>query len=172
MQLRLKGSTTNGHKDRGPKVTSYRQGADQEIDPRRSALMRRVRGKDTSPEKAVRAIAHSLGLRYRLHRRDLPGSPDLVFPRHKKVIFVHGCFWHRHPGCPKATVPKTRYNFWVEKFERNISRDEEVQERLSLQGWDVLVLWECEIKNVSIVEKKLSSFFDIYASECKGKIHS
>ena len=96
------------------------------IDPNRSALMSRVKAKDTKPELRVRRSAHGLGYRYRLHRRDLPGSPDLVFPGRRKALFVHGCFWHRHQGCRKTTMPKTRAKFWQRKFDDNVRRDERV----------------------------------------------
>lgn len=109
--------------------------------------MSRVRSKDTSPEMRVRRAAHALGLRFRLHRRDLPGKPDLVFPRHRAALFVHGCFWHRHPGCAKASMPKSRPDFWQAKFERNIERDRRVETELEALGWRVFVIWECETKS-------------------------
>jgi DNA mismatch endonuclease (patch repair protein) len=110
---------------------------------RRSENMRRVRSHDTVPEILVRKIAHRLGYRFRLHRRDLPGSPDLVFPKHNKIIFVHGCFWHRHPGCIRTTTPGTRAQFWRRKFAENQKRDRRVSGRLRQLGWKVLVVWEC-----------------------------
>jgi DNA mismatch endonuclease, patch repair protein len=106
--------------------------------------MARVTGRDTRPEMAVRRAAHALGLRYRLHRPDLPGRPDLVFPRHRGVIFVHGCFWHRHPGCRRTTSPKTRREFWQAKFDANIERDRRAYATLEADGWRVVVIWECE----------------------------
>lgn len=120
--------------------------------------MRRIRGKDTQPEMRVRRITHALGYRFRLHRRDLPGTPDLVFPGKKKVIFVHGCFWHRHTGCKLAASPKTRVDFWEQKFEDNIRRDSEATEQLRADGWSVLTIWECETGDPSLVEKKLIEF--------------
>lgn len=111
--------------------------------------MSQVGGKDTTPELRVRKVAHALGLRYRLHRRDLPGTPDLVFPRRKVVLFVHGCFWHRHPGCKKATVPKSRIDFWQAKFDANVQRDNRSANELAAAGWHVAVIWECETKNES-----------------------
>ena len=114
------------------------------IDAKRSALMRRVRGKDTTPERIVRQVSHSLGYRFRLHRQNLPGTPDLTFPRLRKVIFVHGCFWHRHPGCHRTTTPKTRAAYWREKFEQNQERDRRNIATLRALGWEVLVVWECE----------------------------
>jgi DNA mismatch endonuclease (patch repair protein) len=124
----------------------------------RSAIMRSVRQKDTLPELQVRRLVHSMGFRFRLHRKDLPGTPDLVFPRHKKVIFVHGCFWHSHYGCKRATVPQTRNDFWTAKFARNRERDEKAVAALSLQGWKSLVIWECEAKNASTLAGLLRGF--------------
>lgn len=117
--------------------------------------MSRVTGKDTKPELAVRRIAHSLGLRFRLHKRDLPGRPDLVFPKHRLAVFVHGCFWHRHEGCRLASTPKTRADFWQAKFETNVARDAAAAEQLAALGWNVLVLWECETRDAAGVEMAL-----------------
>lgn len=128
------------------------------VDPRRSALMARVRSKDSKPELVVRKLAHRLGYRFRLHRRDLPGTPDLIFPRLRKAIFVHGCFWHRHRGCSRTTNPKTRATFWSEKFERNIRRDKKKQSQLNVLGWDVQVIWECETFNCRDVSRRLDAF--------------
>ena len=111
---------------------------------RRSEMMSAIKGRDTAPEIAVRRAAHRLGLRFRLHRKDLPGRPDLVFPRHRAVIFVHGCFWHRHLECQYAYTPKTRARFWTRKFSQNIARDRRNEEALHLLGWRVLVIWECQ----------------------------
>ncbi len=113
----------------------------------RSALMSRIRGKDTSPELAVRQLTHRLGFRFRLHRRDLPGTPDLVLPKLKKAVLVHGCFWHRHEGCKNAVLPKTRQEWWQAKLSGNVARDARNTELLASQGWDVLILWECEIRS-------------------------
>lgn len=107
--------------------------------------MSRVSSKNTKPEMLVRRALHRLGFRYRLHRRDLPGRPDIVLSKYKTVIFVHGCFWHRHLECSRTTTPKTREAFWRSKFEANISRDRKAVEALEQAGWKVLVLWECEI---------------------------
>src|SRR5262249_35675770 len=112
----------------------------------RSALMSRIRGKDTTPERAVRRFLHKNGLRFRLHPRDLPGRPDIVLPRLRTAIFVHGCFWHRHSGCPKTTTPSTRKAFWETKFRENIARDLRKIAELSSQGWKTLTIWECEVK--------------------------
>lgn len=111
----------------------------------RSERMARIRGKDTAAEMFVRRLVHGLGYRYRLHRRDLPGRPDLVFSVRKKIIFVHGCFWHRHEGCKLARLPKSRMNFWETKLEGNRKRDLRDQVTLFKAGWDILVIWECEL---------------------------
>jgi DNA mismatch endonuclease (patch repair protein) len=111
----------------------------------RSERMSRIRGKDSKPELALRRVLHRKGLRYRLHSKDLPGKPDLVFPRHKAVVFVHGCFWHRHAGCKIATTPKSNTPFWVDKFEKNVARDSRVGAELERLGWRVFVTWECEL---------------------------
>ena len=111
----------------------------------RSERMSRIRDKDTQPELALRKVLHRLGLRYRLHGAGLPGKPDLVFPRYKTVVFVHGCFWHRHAGCKIASTPKSNMSFWLEKFEKNIARDARVAAQLEAKGWKVLVVWECEL---------------------------
>jgi len=109
--------------------------------------MSRIRSTDTKPEMRVRRLAYALGYRYRLHRRDLPGCPDLVFPGRRKVIFVHGCFWHLHPGCGAARIPKSRPEFWEPKLRRNFERDQGNLKLLTAAGWDVLTLWECQLKN-------------------------
>jgi DNA mismatch endonuclease (patch repair protein) len=111
----------------------------------RSERMSRIRGRDSQPELALRRVLHRLGLRYRLHAKDLPGKPDLVFPRYKAAVFVHGCFWHRHEGCKIATTPKSNTSFWLEKFEKNVTRDSRVAAQLSALGWQVFVVWECEL---------------------------
>lgn len=113
----------------------------------RSERMARIRGKNTRPELALRKVLHRLGLRYRLHGAGLPGKPDLVFPRYKAVVFVHGCFWHRHAGCSIATTPKSNTPFWLEKFEKNVARDTRVATQLEERGWRVFVVWECEVSS-------------------------
>lgn len=124
--------------------------------------MSRIRGKDTKPEIAVRKLVHRMGYRFRLHRRDLPGSPDLAFPGRKKVIFVHGCFWHMHPdpGCRRARVPKSRVDYWKPKLERNRGRDLENEEKLRRLGWEVLVVWECEIRHAGRLEDGIREFLE------------
>jgi len=119
----------------------------------RSECMRRVLGKNTKPEMIVRRLVHSMGYRYRLHRKDLPGCPDLVFPRYKKALFVHGCFWHSHPGCKRARMPASNQDYWRSKLERNSRRDEANQAALLAAGWGVMIVWECEIKNSDLAEK-------------------
>ncbi len=122
----------------------------------RSDIMRKVRSKDTSPERKVRSLLHRLGFRFRLHRKDLPGNPDIVLPKHNAVIFVHGCFWHRHPGCSRATTPATRREYWLPKFDRTVRRDAENQAALRRLGWKVVVVWECELRDVEDMEIRLS----------------
>jgi DNA mismatch endonuclease (patch repair protein) len=122
--------------------------------------MAKVHGKDTAPELFVRRTAHSLGYRFRIHRADLPGCPDLVFPSRRKVIFVHGCFWHRHKGCKRASVPQARQKFWLEKFASNVARDKRNIAALIEAGWDVLVLWECRLRDKDSVVRELRTFLD------------
>ena len=126
----------------------------------RSERMRRVRNRDTGPEMIVRRLVHRQGYRYRLHRKDLPGKPDLVFPGRRKVIFVHGCFWHRHndPGCKLARLPKSRMDFWLPKLEGNRERDIRNIRELEATGWQVLVVWECEIVDIVGLENKITRF--------------
>ena len=121
----------------------------------RSALMRKVRSKDTMPEMRVRRALHAKGFRYRLHHPDLPGKPDLVLPRFRTCIFVHGCFWHGHKSCRKASVPKTNTDFWVKKITRNRDRDHEVRTLLEEIGWKVVIVWECQTENAEEFERLL-----------------
>lgn len=121
--------------------------------------MSRVRSKDTTPEMRVRRAAHALGLRFRLHRKDLPGKPDLVFPKHRVAIFVHGCFWHRHPGCAKASNPKSRESFWAKKFEANVMRDKAAADALLAKGWSVHSIWECETRDAEALSRSISRIF-------------
>ena len=133
---------------------------DPPVEPARSSLMSRVRPKNSKPEIVVRQILHAMGYRFRLHARELPGRPDIVFRRRKKAIFVHGCFWHRHPGCRRTTTPKTREEFWQSKFVANQARDTRVQNELVDMAWTYLVVWECEVKDKVTLAKKLQSFLD------------
>lgn len=121
----------------------------------RSWNMSRIRGTDTGPERAVRSILHRLGYRFRLDARSLPGRPDVVLSRHGTVVFVHGCFWHRHRGCPYAYTPKTRMEFWSRKFDANVQRDRRVAAELHALGWKVLVVWECELRDVEQLSVRL-----------------
>jgi DNA mismatch endonuclease (patch repair protein) len=127
---------------------------------RRSENMGRIKGRNTAPEINVRRILHRLGYRFRLHRKDLPGSPDLVLPKYHAVIFVHGCFWHRHGGCKFSYTPKTRTEFWSEKFAKNVERDRVAVESLLEHGWKVLVMWECESKNDTFVAEAIHNFLN------------
>ena len=124
---------------------------------RRSAMMARIRGKDTKPEILVRRAAHALGYRFRLHRKDLPGSPDLVFPGRMKVILVHGCYWHRHPGCRYAYEPKSNPEFWQDKFEKNQIRDQRALTDLVALGWDPMIVWECETRDATVLNARIAS---------------
>jgi DNA mismatch endonuclease (patch repair protein) len=122
--------------------------------------MSAIRGKDTKPEMVVRSISHALGYRYRLHRRDLPGVPDLVFPKLRKVVNVHGCFWHMH-GCRYGAVtPKTNTEFWQNKRSGNVTRDRKVLKCLRTLGWRVLIVWECETKDVTVLRGRLQKFLE------------
>ena len=111
---------------------------------KRSEVMARIRSRDTNPEKAVRSLLHGMGYRFRLHRRDLPGTPDIVLPRYRTVVFVHGCFWHSHKGCKYAYQPKSRTEFWKRKLQLNVERDQIVESELTEAGWNVGIIWECE----------------------------
>lgn len=125
---------------------------------RRSWNMSRIKSQDTTPELAVRKVLYGMGYRYRLHSEAVPGKPDIVLKRFKAAIFVHGCFWHRHPGCKFAYVPKSRVEFWTKKFESNVRRDETVKKQLSDLGWKSLTIWECETKNGEAIEHLLRGF--------------
>lgn len=120
--------------------------------------MARIRGKNTQPELMVRKLLFAAGYRYRLHVRNLPGSPDLVFPSRKKAIFIHGCFWHRHDNCDHARMPKSRVEFWSEKLNGNRARDERVFNALDQAGWQVCVVWECELRDRNALEERLLAF--------------
>lgn len=126
----------------------------------RSERMSRVRGKNTKPELVVRKLVHALGYRYRLHRRDLPGLPDLTFPGRGKIIFVHGCFWHRHEGCSLARLPKSRHSFWIPKLEENKRRDTRNQKKLRELGWEILVVWECQISGREVLKARIQDFLE------------
>lgn len=132
--------------------------ADRLSSQRRSWNMSRIKSRDTSPELAVRKVLYRMGFRYRLHSPAVPGSPDIVLKRFRAAIFVHGCFWHRHPGCKFAYVPKSRVEFWTKKFEANVRRDETVKKQLSDLGWKSLTIWECETRSSETIEHLLRGF--------------
>ena len=124
----------------------------------RSLLMSRIGSKDTGPELLVRGLLYRMGYRYRLHVRSLPGTPDIVFRKRRKVVFVHGCFWHQHPNCRDAFIPNSRPEYWIPKLERNVQRDEENRQKLKELGWQALVVWECETEEVAKLRRRLRRF--------------
>lgn len=128
----------------------------------RSERMSRVRGKDTKPELVVRRLIHGMGYRYRLHRSDLPGKPDLVFPSRYKLIFVHGCFWHRHPDpiCKLARLPKSKLDFWLPKLEGNRLRDIDNEVQLRNGGWKIMIVWECQLRDLESLKANIRDFLD------------
>jgi DNA mismatch endonuclease (patch repair protein) len=125
---------------------------------KRSRVMAKVKNKNTKPELLVRSLLHRMGYRFRIHRKDLPGNPDITLPKYKAVIFVHGCFWHGHEGCPKAKRPQSNMEFWDEKLNENIDRDKKVVYELERMGWRVLVIWTCEINDVDALSQRVESF--------------
>ena len=127
---------------------------------RRSEIMARVRSKDTTPELLVRRIVHSMGYRYTLHDKGLPGCPDLVFTSRRKIVFVHGCFWHRHRGCSRARIPSANREYWASKFERNRLRDALITRKLRAAGWDVMTVWECELADATKLAKRARTFLN------------
>jgi DNA mismatch endonuclease (patch repair protein) len=131
-----------------------------DVEPQRRRIMSAVGQRDTKPEMQVRRLLHSMNYRYRLHQKDRPGRPDIVFGGRQMVIFIHYCFWHRHLGCPKATSPKTRAEFWSANFDRNVERDREIERRLAELGWKSLVVWECETRSPDTLPSKLSAFLE------------
>ncbi len=132
--------------------------ADTMTKRQRSRVMSRIGGKDTRPELRLRSLLHGLGYRYRLHDRRLPGSPDLVFPSRSKVIFMHGCFWHRHTCRRGRSTPSSRVEFWQAKLERNRLRDRRVRRQLRALGWDVMVVWECQLADLDRLEQRIRRF--------------
>ena len=122
--------------------------ADIFSEEQRSYVMSCVTSKNTKPELVVRSYLHRMGFRFRIHGRKLPGNPDIMLPKYRTVVFVHGCFWHRHQGCPRATMPASRVGFWRDKFNKNIARDKKNQALLGETGWRVIVVWECEISTL------------------------
>jgi DNA mismatch endonuclease (patch repair protein) len=132
--------------------------ADKFTPEERSKVMSRIKGRDTKPEKVVRSLLHVLGYRFRLHRRDLPGKPDIVLPKYKKAIFVHGCFWHGHKSCPRAARPTSNVEFWNKKLDSNLRRDAAVQEELIKLGWSFFIVWQCEMRDLAELTEKLKGF--------------
>ena len=126
---------------------------------RRSRLMQAVKSKNTAPERTVRSLLHALGYRFRLHRRDLPGTPDIVLPGRRCAIFVHGCYWHAH-GCRIGRPPKSRLDYWAPKLEANKVRDSRKLAELEAAGWRVLIVWQCELRGLEVLAKKLKEFLD------------
>jgi DNA mismatch endonuclease (patch repair protein) len=126
----------------------------------RSAMMSRIRSRNTRPELVVRSVLHRLGYRFRLHSRTLPGHPDIVLPRHRTVVLVHGCFWHHHSGCRFAYTPKTRRDFWSAKFKANMERDRRTQKALRRAGWQVLIIWECQTRDLNRLARSLKTMLN------------
>lgn len=126
--------------------------------PERSRMMAKIKSKNTTPERAVRSLLHRSGYRFRLHVSDLPGKPDIVLPKHHAIVFVHGCFWHRHKNCKVASCPKSHKKFWAEKFARNVANDRKHLRQLRRLGWRVLVVWECQLRNPVNVNARLIEF--------------
>lgn len=122
--------------------------------------MRRIRSRDTQPELQVRSLVHRLGFRFRLHRADLPGKPDIVFPSLRKVIFVHGCFWHLHGRCREGRIPNSRIDYWEPKLLRNKIRDKATRAELRKLGWSIMVIWECELKDEDKLERRITDFLE------------
>lgn len=143
-----------------PELKRLYRSMDSLTDDQRSWNMSRIKGRNTKPELAVRSLLHRKGFRFRLHRKDLPGIPDIVLPRFMTIILVHGCFWHRHSGCRYAYIPKSRVEFWQEKFVKNVDRDEEVRKALTDLGWSVHIIWECETKKMILLERQLESILE------------
>lgn len=123
----------------------------------RSWNMSRIRGRDTKPEVTVRSLLHRMGFRFRLHAKELPGRPDIVLPRYRTAVLVHGCFWHRHPGCQFAYQPKSRTVFWTKKFEENVARDRKTRAALGQAGWHVIVVWECELRDMDVLAERFDA---------------
>jgi DNA mismatch endonuclease, patch repair protein len=119
-----------------------------------------ISGKNTKPELIVRSLLHHMGYRFRLHRKDLPGKPDIILPKYKKVIFIHGCFWHGHKNCPRSKRPTTNKEFWHKKIDRNIHHDKEIVSNLKESGWDILIVWTCEIKDLNHLKDKILNFLE------------
>lgn len=126
----------------------------------RSWNMSMIKSKNTKPELIVRSVLHRMGFRFRLHRKEIPGKPDIVLPKYKTIIFVHGCFWHRHQGCKYAYIPKSRVDFWEAKFKANIKRDMEVKKQLDESNWRTFVIWECELSDIDTLKTRIQQHFN------------
>ena len=133
--------------------------------------MSRIRSGDTKPEIVVRSLLHRMGYRFRLHRRDLPGKPDIVLPKHRTVIFVHGCFWHRHRGCKRCTTPSTNQDYWLEKLKGNAERDRKNKRLLKKLGWKVGIVWECETNDLDQLQKMIDRSLRGAKPQISGKRH-
>lgn len=127
---------------------------------KRSKIMRNIKSKDTRPEMAVRRLIYSMGYRYRLYGKGLPGKPDLVFRKKQRVLFIHGCFWHQHEGCKKSHIPRSNLDYWLPKLEKTKIRDKEHLQNLENDGWQVLVIWECQLKDIEGLEHRIRAFLD------------
>lgn len=138
----------------------------------RSEIMQSVRIRDTGPELAVRRLLHHLGLRFRLYRKDLPGTPDVVLPKYRTVLFIHGCFWHRHPECRFSTSPKSNEAFWEAKFAANVERDARKARELDALGWRVLVVWSCETRDLDRLAARLESEFSVTRTDVRDASNS
>lgn len=152
-----------GKRRRQSSVSVAREYTGDTLSPEeRSERMSRIRGKDTKPELTIRRLVHGMGYRYRLHRNDLPGKPDMVFAGRRKVIFMHGCFWHRHPdpNCALARLPKSKLDFWRTKLEHNRERDLREQAQLRKLGWAYLIIWECQLRDLESVSARISEFLE------------
>ncbi|WP_375599071.1 very short patch repair endonuclease [Devosia sp. Naph2] len=141
-------------KDQIVEIAENGEADEHVVSAERSRVMRAVRGKNTRPEIKVRKLLHRMGLRFRLHDRHLPGKPDIVLRKHRTIVFVHGCFWHRHEGCKLTRTPKSRVQFWTDKFRTNVRRDAMNVEALKEAGWNVIVVWECEAKDLAALEQR------------------
>ncbi len=135
---------------------------------KRSYIMSRIRGKNTTPELVVRSFLFRQGFRFRLHVKTLPGHPDIVLPKYRTVIEVRGCFWHQHPGCKTATTPKSNIDFWQRKFHRNVERDRENETALAALGWKVIVVWECETRKKAFPPEVLENFVKSHKNKADG----
>lgn len=133
----------------------------------RSRLMASIKAKDTKPERVVRSVLHAMGFRFRLHRKDLPGKPDIVLPRYSTVIFVNGCFWHHHEGCKDGRFPQTNKLYWKKKLLANVERDKRAAEELKGMGWHVITVWECQVRDVAFIERWLFEELVSEKSRCE-----